>query len=91
VEFAEIISEDTIKVKVWERGSGITQSCGTGACAVAAAASLSGIAKKNATIYMDGGNIDISWNDASSHIYLSGDAHYAFEGWIEYSQSLNHL
>jgi diaminopimelate epimerase len=83
VEFAEIISEDTIKVKVWERGSGITQSCGTGACAVAAAASLSGIAKKNATIYMDGGNIDISWNDANSHIYLSGDAHYAFEGWIE--------
>jgi diaminopimelate epimerase len=40
---------------------------------------------------MDGGNIDISWNDANSHIYLSGDAHYAFEGWIEYSQSLNHL
>lgn len=83
VEFAEIRTDGTIKVKVWERGSGITLSCGTGACAVVAAANHLGLANKNATVCMDGGNLNIYWNDANSHIYLSGDAHIAFEGWIE--------
>lgn len=84
VEFAQILSPNTIKVKVWERGTGMTQSCGTGACATLVAANTLGLAEKNATICMDGGNLNINWCKNSNHIYLRGEGHIVYEGFVRY-------
>lgn len=83
IEFAQIISPERIRVRVWERGSGITKACGTGACATAVAASLTGRACKKVTIAMDGGYLEVDWNPPSGHVYLSGPAERVYEGDIE--------
>lgn len=83
VEFAQIISPERIRVRVWERGSGITKACGTGACATAVAASLTERACKKVTIAMDGGDLEVDWNPPAGHVYLSGPAEKVFEGDID--------
>ncbi|MGM9817839.1 MAG: diaminopimelate epimerase [Paludibacteraceae bacterium] len=80
VEFAEIRSSDTIRMRVWERGSGITQACGTGACATAVAAILSEQTNRKVNICMDGGTLQIEWNATDGKIYMSGPAVTVFEG-----------
>lgn len=82
VEFAEIRSSDTIRMRVWERGSGITQACGTGACATAVAAILSEQTNRKVNICMDGGTLQIEWNATDSKVYMSGHAVKVFEGYI---------
>jgi diaminopimelate epimerase len=72
-------------VRVWERGSGITQACGTGACAVAVAAALTGRAERRSRILMDGGTLDVKWCLQDNHVYLTGPAVFVFEGEIELS------
>ncbi len=84
IEFAEM-RPDGIRVRVWERGSGITQACGTGACAVAVAAALTGRAERRSRILMDGGTLDVKWCLQDNHIYLTGPAEFVFEGEIELS------
>ncbi|MBR5034741.1 MAG: diaminopimelate epimerase [Bacteroidales bacterium] len=84
IEFAQVISPERIRTRVWERGSGVTRACGSGACATAVAASLTGRASKKVTIAMDGGELDIDWNPPVGHVYLSGPAETVFEGEIEY-------
>jgi len=76
---------DGIRVRVWERGSGITQACGTGACAVAVAAALTGRAERRSRILMDGGTLDVKWCLQDNHVYLTGPAEFVFEGEIELS------
>ena len=81
------------RVRVWERGSGITQACGTGACATAVAAALTGRAGRRSDIVMDGGTLSIEWceNDRSAdghsfqknHVYMTGPAAFVFEGEIK--------
>ena len=83
VEFAQIVGKDTIRMKVWERGSGITQACGTGACATAVAAFINGLAGRKSNIIMDGGTVIIEWNEASGHIWMTGPATKVFDGEIE--------
>jgi len=83
IEFAEVRPDGTIRTRVWERGTGITMSCGTGACATAVAAILRGFAKDRATIVMDGGSLQIEWNKDNNHIYMSGPATTVFEGDIQ--------
>ena len=83
VEFAQVLGEGRIRMRVWERGSGITQACGTGACATAAAAFLTGRAGRKSIIIMDGGSVTIDWDVATKHLLMTGGATTVFEGKIE--------
>ena len=82
IEFATVLSPERIRTRVWERGSGITRACGTGACATAVAASLTGRASKKVTVAMDGGDLLVDWNPPVGHVYLSGPAETVYEGEI---------
>jgi len=82
IEFAQV-REDGIRVRVWERGSGITMACGTGACATAVAAAITGRSSRQSRIIMDGGTLNIEWREDDGHVYLSGPAVIAFEGTVE--------
>ena len=83
IEFAQLTTPDTIRTRVWERGSGITMACGTGACATAVAASLTGRAGRKSSIVMDGGTLHIEYSEADGHVYMTGPAAFAFEGEIK--------
>ena len=83
IEFAQINSDGTIRTRVWERGSGITLACGTGACATAVAAAFTSRALRKSKIVMDGGILEIEWNEANNHVYMTGPAAFAFEGEID--------
>ena len=82
IEFAQV-REDGIRMRVWERGSGITMACGTGACATAVAAAVTGRCSRRSRLIMDGGPLDVHWREADGHVYLSGPAEIAFEGTVE--------
>ena len=82
IEFAEM-RPDGIRVRVWERGSGITMACGTGACATAVAACRTGRCGHTSRILMDGGDLDIEWCKSDGHVYMTGPAEFVFEGEIE--------
>lgn len=82
IEFAEVKSDGSIRTRVWERGSGVTMACGTGACATAVAAAKNGLSGRSASIVMDGGTLTIEWA-ADNHVYMTGPAAFAFEGEIE--------
>jgi diaminopimelate epimerase len=80
VEFVEIISPTHAKMRVWERGSGETMACGTGACAVEVAGVLNNKLERKARISLLGGDLDIEWNEENNHVYLTGEAVTVFEG-----------
>lgn len=82
IEFAQITDTDIIRTRVWERGSGITMACGTGACATATAAALTQRASRKSDIVMDGGTLHIEWNEDDNRIYMTGPAEFSFEGEI---------
>lgn len=82
VEFVEVINKEELKMKVWERGAGITLACGTGACAALVAANLTGRAKNNAIVHLSGGDLDIHWDKETNHIFKTGPATLVFEGCI---------
>ena len=83
IEFARIEDGGSIRTRVWERGSGITQACGTGACATAVAAFVSGRAGRKSQIVMDGGTLSIEWRESDNHVYMTGPATFVFDGEIE--------
>jgi len=85
VEFAQRIGKDKIRMRVWERGSGITMACGTGACATAVAAITKGYTNRKVDVVMDGGTLTIEWEKETGHILMTGPAEIAFEGVINYS------
>jgi diaminopimelate epimerase len=78
IEFAQITPQG-IRMRVWERGSGITMACGSGASATAVAAALTGRASRDSLVIMDGGTLRIEWR-ANNHVYMSGPATIVFEG-----------
>ena len=82
VEFIDILSSDKIKMRVWERGSGETQACGTGACASVVAGILNGFTDRKTTVELLGGELIIEWNAFDNHVYLTGSATTVFEGEI---------
>ncbi len=82
VEFAQVVDENVIRMRVWERGSGITQACGTGACATAVAAVVTGKAGRKSEIIMDGGSLIIEWDKQNNRIYMTGPATIVFDGII---------
>jgi diaminopimelate epimerase len=81
-EFIEILSKDRIKMRVWERGSGETMACGTGACASVVAAVLNGLTDRKVTVELLGGELTIEWNETDNRVYLTGGATTVFEGEI---------
>ena len=83
IEFAQVTDTDAIRTRVWERGSGITMACGTGACATAVAAALTNRAGRKSSIVMDGGTLEIEYSEADDHVYMTGPAAFSFEGEIE--------
>ncbi len=87
-EFVEISNKNHLKMRVWERGSGETLACGTGACAVAVAGVLNGYCSKNdeITIQAKGGKLKVQWNK-NNNVYLSGEAVKVFDGEIKYAPS----
>jgi diaminopimelate epimerase len=80
VEFVEILSPTHARMRVWERGSGETQACGTGACAVEVAAVLNGKLERKATISLLGGDLELEWSEENNHVYMTGEAVTVFEG-----------
>ena len=82
IEFAQLRADGTIRMRVWERGSGITLACGTGACATAVAAAITGRTGRRCTIEMDGGVLQIEWDEATNHVLKTGPAAIVFEGTI---------
>nr|MDH3083655.1 diaminopimelate epimerase [Bacillus subtilis]WGD88081.1 diaminopimelate epimerase [Bacillus subtilis] len=81
VEFVETVNEQELHFRVWERGSGITQACGTGACAAAVASVLNGVSKRNQdiTVHLAGGDLVINWKD-NDHVMMTGPAETVCEG-----------
>ncbi len=84
VEFAQVLPDGDVRMRVWERGSGITMACGTGACATAVAGALIEKTKRSSNIVMDGGTLHIKWDEASGHVFMTGPATKVFDGTIEY-------
>ena len=82
VEFVRVNSKKEITVKVWERGSGETLACGTGACASVAAGVSSGLLDRDVLVHLPGGNLDIEWSE-DDHMILRGPAETVFEGEIK--------
>ena len=80
IEFIQIINRNTIKMRVWERGSGETMACGTGASATAVACNLNGLVEDEVTVKLLGGDLNIKWNKEDNHIYMTGPAVTVFEG-----------
>lgn len=82
VEFIEILNPAKIKMRVWERGSGETLSCGTGASAAVIASNLKGLTGKNVTVHLVGGDLFIDWAK-DNHVYMTGPAKEVFTGEIK--------
>lgn len=82
IEFAQAKGDGGIRTRVWERGSGITMACGTGACATAVAAALTHRSGRRSSIEMDGGTLKIEWNEKDGHVYMTGPAAFVFDGEI---------
>jgi len=80
VEFAQILDPIHIRMRVWERGAGVTQACGSGACATLVAAVRRGLSARRADIIMDGGTLTIEWRENDGHVLMCGPAARAFEG-----------
>lgn len=94
IEFAQLLPADgkdneeaRIRMRVWERGSGITMACGTGACATAVAAAATGRAGRKSAVRMDGGELHIDWSETDNHVYMAGPAAFVFEGTIPLPES----
>ncbi len=80
VEFVEVVNESEIKMRVWERGSGETLACGTGACATLVASSINGKSGRKATIKLLGGDVEVEWLEETNRVILTGGAQFVFEG-----------
>ena len=83
VEFIQVIDKEHVKMRVWERGSGETLACGTGACATLVACYLNKLTDRHAYIELLGGTLEIEWNEEDNHIYMTGPAVTVFEGVLE--------
>lgn len=87
IECVEIINRNHVRMRVWERGSGITLACGSGACASAVAAIRRGLTNRTMTVEMDGGSLTLEWRESNNHVYMTGPVAYVFRGIIEVRQA----
>lgn len=82
-EFVKVLDDHTVEMRVWERGSGETMACGTGACAVAVASILNGYTKDEVTVKLLGGDLRIFWDREANLVYMTGPAEVVFDGEIQ--------
>lgn len=83
VEFVRVVAPDLLEMRVWERGSGETRACGTGAAASLVAAVLNGLAQREARVRLAGGELWVRWDEASGHVFQAGPATFVFDGeWL---------
>ena len=80
VEFASLSGPDRLRMRVWERGAGITLACGSGACATAVAAHLRGLTGRHVLLDLDGGVLEIDWR--ADGVWMSGPVAHVFDGWL---------
>ena len=80
VEFASLTGPDHLRMRVWERGAGITLACGSGACATAVAANLRGLTGRKVRLDMDGGTLEVDWRDDG--VWLTGPVAHVYDGWL---------
>ncbi len=83
VEFAEVMASDRLRMRVWERGAGITRACGTGACASAVAAQRRGLCGKQVEVMLDGGTLSIEWQGGNAPVLMTGPAALSFRGEVD--------
>lgn len=89
IEFAQVMPDGSVRTRVWERGSGVTMACGTGACATAVAAATTGRRPRKSIIRMDGGDLHIEWSESDGHVYMTGPAAIVFDGEIELQTNID--
>ena len=82
-EFVKVLDRERVQMRVWERGTGETLACGTGACAVTVASILNGLTEDDITVELLGGNLEIFWDREENVVYMTGPATTVFEGEIE--------
>jgi diaminopimelate epimerase len=83
VHFVQVHSPSEVTMRTWERGSGVTLACGTGACAVAVAGVLTGRSARKIVAHLPGGDLELYWSDADDHVYMTGPAVEVFSGeWL---------
>ncbi len=87
IEFIEVIDRKNVKMRVWERGSGETLACGTGACSVAVSCILNRLTENKINVELLGGTLKIEWNENNKHIYMTGPAETVYEGEFEYDNN----
>ena len=88
VHFVEVMSKSEITMRTWERGSGITQACGTGACAVGVAGVITGRTERDVLVHLPGGDLNVRWDEPSNHVHMIGPATEVFSGeWEEQAMS----
>lgn len=80
IHFAQRMAADQLKVMTWERGAGVTQACGTGACAAAVAGVLNRLTDRAVTVSLPGGELQIEWDEATDHVFMIGPATHVFDG-----------
>jgi len=83
VEFAQVLDRDRIRMRVWERGVGVTLACGTGACATAVAAIRRGLVNRKVELVLDGGSLTIEWREEDGHVLMTGPTAMPFRGRLE--------
>lgn len=83
IEFAQILDQANIRMRVWERGAGITEACGSGSCATLVAAVRRGLSNRRAVIHLDGGQLTVTWREEDGHVILSGPTALSFRGALE--------
>ena len=81
-EFVKVLDQNTVEMRVWERGSGETMACGTGACAVAVACILNGLTEDKVTVKLLGGDLQIEWDKEADKVYMTGPGEVSFDGEI---------
>jgi diaminopimelate epimerase len=83
VEFVQVMSPSRLRLRVWERGVGVTRACGTGACATAVAAARRGLASRKVEILLDGGILVIEWRESDGHVLMTGPSSLSFAGDVD--------
>lgn len=83
VEFVKVLDENTVQMRVWERGTGETLACGTGACAAAVACITKGLTGEQVTVKLPGGDLEIFWDRKENSVFMTGPASHVFKGEVE--------
>jgi diaminopimelate epimerase len=83
ISLAQVTAPDHIRLRVWERGAGLTRACGSAACAALVAAARGGLARRSAIVSLPGGDLNITWRDSDDHVIMTGPVAYEFEAPID--------